>query len=84
MVATNTADDLGTASTPTPPIYEENKDIEAGSTSVDLEEPGPQDPNIVDWDGPDDPANPQNWSTGKKAMTVCLVSSITFVTYVTA
>ncbi|KAL6414012.1 hypothetical protein AUP68_03545 [Ilyonectria robusta] len=80
MVATNTADDLGTASTPTPPIYEENKDIEAGSTSVDLEEPGPQDPNIVDWDGPDDPANPQNWSTGKKAMTVCLVSSITFVT----
>ncbi len=20
-----------------------------------------QDPNIVDWDGPNDPANPQNW-----------------------
>lgn len=19
------------------------------------------DPNVVDWDGPDDPANPQNW-----------------------
>jgi hypothetical protein len=27
----------------------------------------PVDPNIVDWEGPDDPANPQNW-TGKKRL----------------
>ncbi|TFY57696.1 hypothetical protein EVJ58_g6869 [Rhodofomes roseus] len=24
------------------------------------------DPNQVDWDGPDDPENPQNWSTGRR------------------
>ncbi|KAG8922392.1 hypothetical protein FRC00_007490 [Tulasnella sp. 408] len=24
------------------------------------------DPNVVTWDGPDDPANPQNWSGKKK------------------
>ncbi|KAF1920047.1 hypothetical protein BDU57DRAFT_533863 [Ampelomyces quisqualis] len=25
-----------------------------------------RDPNIVDWDGPSDPANPQNWPASKK------------------
>ncbi|KAK7428786.1 hypothetical protein QQZ08_004711 [Neonectria magnoliae] len=80
MTVADVDDRLGTASTTAAPADEHNKDIEAGSTSVDLDEPVPRDPNIVDWDGPDDPANPQNWSLGKKAVTVCLVSSITFVT----
>ncbi|KAF5015496.1 hypothetical protein F66182_13157, partial [Fusarium sp. NRRL 66182] len=26
------------------------------------------DPNIVDWDGPDDPTNPRNWSRSKKLL----------------
>lgn len=26
-----------------------------------------RDPNIVDWDGPDDPANPQNWYVKREA-----------------
>ncbi|KAF7546034.1 hypothetical protein G7Z17_g8717 [Cylindrodendrum hubeiense] len=80
MAAANTNGRPGTSSTPIPLADTETKDIEAGSTSVDLDEPAPQDPNIVGWDGPDDPANPQNWTSGKKAMTVALVSSITFVT----
>lgn len=25
-----------------------------------------RDPNMVTWDGPDDPTNPQNWSIGRK------------------
>lgn len=25
-----------------------------------------RDPNMVTWDGPDDPSNPQNWSTKRK------------------
>lgn len=25
-----------------------------------------KDPNVVGWDGPDDPKNPKNWSTHKK------------------
>jgi hypothetical protein len=26
-----------------------------------------KDPNIVDWDGPDDKENPRNWTTGYKS-----------------
>lgn len=32
------------------------------------------DPNLVDWDGPDDPANPRNWSKAFKMANVLLVS----------
>lgn len=78
---------LGTASTAPPRPNTDNKDrdiedLEGSTTSVELEAPPPRDPNIVDWEGLDDPANPHNWSQGKKVMTVALVSSITFVTYV--
>ncbi|KAF2802402.1 MFS general substrate transporter [Mytilinidion resinicola] len=41
-----------------------------------------KDPNIVDWDGPDDPANPMNWSSAKKLAAIGIVSIISF-TYVT-
>ncbi|PIG84202.1 MFS transporter [Aspergillus arachidicola] len=44
------------------------------------------DPNLVTWDGPDDPANPQNWSFGYRAfvtaiwvygnLCTCIASSI--------
>ena len=33
---------------------------ETAATGQDSQEEE-RDPNIVDWDGPDDPANPQNW-----------------------
>jgi len=32
------------------------------------------DPNIVDWSGPDDPANPRNWSKAYKLANVVVVS----------
>jgi hypothetical protein len=38
------------------------------------------DPNIVDYDGPDDPENPYNWSTKKKWTNGGLLSALTFVT----
>ena len=40
------------------------------------------DPNIVDWDGPDDPANPRNWSKKKKMLNVVLVSLSVLYSYV--
>lgn len=40
------------------------------------------DPNVVDWDGPDDPQNPMNWTTKRKWGVIAVLSSITFVTYV--
>ncbi|KAF2471754.1 putative MFS transporter [Lindgomyces ingoldianus] len=37
----------------------------------------PQDPDVVDWDGSTDPANPQNWAPGAKLTHVLLVSAFT-------
>lgn len=41
-----------------------------------------QDPNVVDWDGPDDPENPLNWSLKKKGILITSISVITFLTLV--
>jgi hypothetical protein len=48
----------------------------AGSSDEETE----HDPNIVDFDGPDDPSNPMNWRVGKKWGMVFLISAITFLT----
>ena len=37
------------------------------------------DPNIVDWDGPDDPANPMNWSSTVKWTNIVILSLITLI-----
>ncbi|KAF3809416.1 MFS transporter fsa7 [Colletotrichum gloeosporioides] len=34
----------------------------------------PRDPNIVDFDGPNDPEHPLNWSTTRKTITIVIVS----------
>ena len=39
------------------------------------------DSNLVDWDGPDDPQNPLNWSRNKKIASAGMVSLITILTY---
>lgn len=39
-----------------------------------------QDPNIVDWDGPDDPNNPQNWPAKKKWSIVAALGLMTLIT----
>lgn len=53
-------------------------DIEAGPNK---EEPTAEtDPNLVDWDGPDDPENPMNWSDKKKWLNVATLSILTLVT----
>ena len=38
-----------------------------------------EDPNAVDWDGPDDPKNPMNWPAWKINAQIFLVSAITFI-----
>ncbi|KAJ3571929.1 hypothetical protein NPX13_g5216 [Xylaria arbuscula] len=37
------------------------------------------DDNIVDWDGPDDPANPRCWSKAKKNVHIIIVSIFALV-----
>ncbi|KAF5234024.1 hypothetical protein FAUST_7803 [Fusarium austroamericanum] len=83
MVHINTIEELTRAESLTKVPGEDLKrerDLEEGSTSVEFDDVVENDPNIVNWDGPDDPANPQNWSMGKKTVTVIIVSSVTFVT----
>lgn len=36
------------------------------------------DTDVVDWDGPDDPQNPKNWSSSKKWANVYALAAITF------
>ncbi|KAI7107289.1 hypothetical protein KC352_g36751, partial [Hortaea werneckii] len=39
-----------------------------------------EDPNIVDWDGPNDPQNPRNWPTRAKIFNLLLVILLTLLT----
>jgi hypothetical protein len=42
------------------------------------------DPNLVTWDGPDDPTNPKNWSSGRKWAATFVISSFTFISPVSS
>ncbi|KAK9450805.1 major facilitator superfamily domain-containing protein [Limtongia smithiae] len=55
----------------------ETTDEKASIESIRIEEG--VDPNIITWDGPDDPANPLNFSTKKKLSIMFTISSLTFV-----
>jgi hypothetical protein len=41
-----------------------------------------KDPNIVDWDGDDDPEKALNWPSRKKWTYIILLSTLTLLTYV--
>jgi DHA1 family multidrug resistance protein-like MFS transporter len=41
--------------------------------------PEPGSEHLVDWDGPNDPNNPQNWSKGYKWWIYMVLSGMTFV-----
>lgn len=43
-------------------------------------EEAPRDPNIVDWEGPDDPQNPMNWTASKKWANIAILSFLTLLT----
>lgn len=38
------------------------------------------DPNVVTWDGPNDPMNPMNWTMKKKWTNIAVLSILTLVT----
>ncbi|AEO59172.1 general substrate transporter [Thermothelomyces thermophilus ATCC 42464] len=39
-----------------------------------------KDPNIVTWDGPDDPMNPMNWTMRKKWTNIAVMAILTIIT----
>lgn len=57
---------------------EEMDDVERQKTRDNHDEPE-NDPNLIDWDGPDDPENPQNWSRGYKWFVTAILGMTTFV-----
>ncbi|CAO1625593.1 unnamed protein product [Jaminaea pallidilutea] len=48
------------------------------ATVGETEKEPPQDTDLVDWDGPEDPENPKNWSQAKKWVSIGTVSSCSF------
>ncbi|GAB7351888.1 hypothetical protein MBLNU459_g2433t1 [Dothideomycetes sp. NU459] len=57
------------------------EDVEAGDAQLEKKQTikSVQDPNLVTWDGPDDPENPKNWSKKRKWAATLVVSSFTFI-----
>jgi hypothetical protein len=43
-----------------------------------------EDPDLVTWDGPEDPGNPKNWTVGHKWAATFVVSSFTFISPVSS
>lgn len=56
--------------------YEDNE--KEASQNIDQE--GEKDPNIVDWDGPDDIENPRTWTNKAKTANISLVIVLTLLT----
>lgn len=48
------------------------------STMISAEKVTSDEPELIDWNGNDDPQNPQNWSLTRKWWLVGLVSGVTF------
>lgn len=65
---------------PQPVVVSPTSDVEAARTEKDAENAQSDDPNAVGWDGPDDPANPMNWSSKRKWCNICALSLMTLLT----
>ena len=61
---------------------ESGKQRSSSSSKVEVttEQHSVRDPDVVDWEGPDDPQNPMNWPSRLKWGNVGVISSITFLT----
>ncbi|KAL9109983.1 MAG: hypothetical protein Q9227_005506 [Pyrenula ochraceoflavens] len=62
----------------------EKQSLNESSVNAVINDESPQDPNLVDWEGPDDPENPMNWSTAKKVVAIGIVSLITVLSPLTS
>lgn len=57
------------------PAAPDNNEVDQG---VEDKRQTKKENNVVGWDGPDDPGNPQNWSRGKKLATTLFYATMTF------
>jgi hypothetical protein len=54
-----------------------SEDLESGQENGKIVLEKAEDDSVVDWNGPDDPENPRNWSPLKRNVHVTLVSVYT-------
>ncbi|KIX00130.1 uncharacterized protein Z518_10267 [Rhinocladiella mackenziei CBS 650.93] len=59
------------------PIVDTTQDADEKASPVTA---AAHDPDIVDWDGPDDPKKALNWTNKKKWSNVAIISCVTFLT----
>ncbi|KAK9239915.1 major facilitator superfamily domain-containing protein [Lipomyces kononenkoae] len=62
----------------------EDADSSKGTTRRPEDTEAGKDANLVDWYGPDDPENPQNWSTGRKIFVMAQLCLLTTSLYMGA
>jgi hypothetical protein len=85
----NNNDDFSTSTAGLDEGMKDNIDLEKGSTGelpsdrgVSDGPPPPtqaNDPNLIEWDGPDDPENPMNFSVSKKWILTGVMGSLTWI-----
>lgn len=78
----STAPTLQTQTNPRHPGMDDAERAISEKTHPSPQESAEKAVTAVDWTGPDDPDNPENWSGGKKAFHVIYVGLQCFVTYV--
>lgn len=61
-----------------------NKEAQLGRKASTRSKKSEKDANLVTWDGPDDPANPKNWTRRKKWAATATVSLFTFISPVSS
>jgi len=62
-------------------VHEHEHDIEkAADETIVAKEATQNDANLVDWDGPDDPEKPLNWSKQKKWTNMMIIAALTMLT----
>jgi hypothetical protein len=54
-------------------------DGEKSHLSNALTDAASKDPNVVDFDGPDDTENPMNWSPARKTTAISIVTTMTLL-----
>lgn len=76
--------------------FAETKDLEAAKpptltrsslpteSSLDADANANIDPDIITWNGPDDPENPKNWPKGLKWKNTCVISLFVFISPVSS
>ncbi|KAF9066975.1 MFS general substrate transporter [Rhodocollybia butyracea] len=83
-MSTNETNVTTPETTPSPPTPLPRSSSNNNDTVEDGEAENEADAIIVDWDGPNDPQNPKNWSFGRKWAATAIVSAFTFISPVSS